>query len=110
MYRFKFNLFNYSIYLLVVVFIGNAQAELIDVTSNENKSSKVTVVRKDSSQNIESLEHAKENKRVVTVPHDKHKGKYHGDNVGQNGVKLEGVSKQDLEDLYYGTKMLENGY
>ena len=85
MYRFKFNLFKYSIFLLVVVFIGNAQAELIDVTSNENK-------------------------RVVTVPHDKHKGKYHGDNVGQNGVKLEGVSKQDLEDLYYGTKMLENGY
>lgn len=96
--------------LLLTFFYCSANAEIIDVTDDSSSTSKVTVTRKNTSNEQDSGIQTNENKRVVQVHHDKQKGVYHGDNTTQDGLKLEGVSKQDLEDIYYGTKMHESGY
>lgn len=41
----------------------------------------------------------------VIVPHDKKKGIATNEDNQGNGLKLEGVNKEDLEDLYYGNEL-----
>jgi hypothetical protein len=41
----------------------------------------------------------------VVVPHDRKKGIATNEDNDGNGLKLEGVNKEDLENLYYGDKL-----
>lgn len=43
----------------------------------------------------------------IVVRHDPRKGKFKNEDNGDSGLKLEGVNKSDLEDLYYGSELLK---
>ena len=47
---------------------------------------------------------------TISVPHDRQKGIANEDQFYRNnsGVKLEGVNKDDLEELYYGKELLRH--
>ncbi|MGN1281766.1 MAG: hypothetical protein ACI4UM_07680 [Succinivibrio sp.] len=44
---------------------------------------------------------------TIIIRNDPRKGKFKNEDNTDSGLKLEGVNKSDLEDLYYGTQLLK---
>lgn len=102
------NIWNFfkNLALLASVFLINtAYCELIEVSNGTDLKSggKVSIVTvgKDGTKK-------KSGKVTAFVSHDSQNSAYKSERSDSDGLKLEGVKKSDLEDLYYGTKIMEH--
>ena len=99
--------------LMLLLFVGGANANsfVLDdfaindddsVNAQTDKGNNYTIRGYGTNQDSDS--------NTISVPHDRQKGIANEELFYRNksGVKLEGVNKDDLEDLYYGKELLRH--
>ena len=99
--------------LMLLLFVGGANANsfVLDdfaindddsVNAQTDKGNNYTIRGYDTNQDSDT--------NTISVPHDRQKEIANEELFYRNnsGVKLEGVNKDDLEDLYYGKELLRH--